>query len=365
MLLAESNPHWPEQFAQERTRLLATLGEVTDGGIVESLQHIGATSVPGLPSQPCIDIALAIAPFPLQPECLAALVALGYTRVPAAEDAPEQRFMHSGGSYQLFVMEAGDERWTAHLLIRDYLRNDSEAGQRYALAKRALAVELPVQSKAEVERKDILLRPILAAAHSWWVNYYGFTSMQAIVQELATLSTPWYIASGWALDLFLGQTTRVHHDVDVVVAFADQLILQHYMTERGWKFVTPFEKRLELWPPHMRLELPRFQAHAHRNGLFIDFLLSDIAHGIWRYRREPSIVRSSARMTLRTQDGLSYLAPEIVLLFKSRNTSGKERSKDQADFEKVYPHLAPEPRAWLRWALIAIQPEHPWIACLA
>jgi len=365
MLLAESNPYWPEQFAQERTRLLAALGALTDGGIVENLQHIGATSVPGLPAQPCIDIALAIVPFPMEPEHLAALVALGYTGLPTAEGATEQHLLHSSGAYQLFVMEAGDNRWTDHLLIRDYLRNDSPAHQQYALAKRALAGDGSAQAGEAAERKDQLLRPILAAAHSWWVNYYGFAPVHAIAQELTTLPTPWYIASGWALDLFLGQTTRVHHDVDVVVAFADQLILQHYMTERGWKFVTPFEKRLEPWPSHMRLELPRFQAHAHRDGLFIDFLLSDIAHGIWRYRREPSIVRSSERMALRTQDGIAYLAPEIGLLFKSRNTSGKDRRKDQADFEKVYPHLAPEPRAWLRWALIAIQPDHPWIERLA
>ena len=36
------------------------------------------------------------------------------------------------------------------------------------------------------------------------------------------------------------------------------------VTDGGWKFVTPFEKRLEPWPPHMRLELPRHQVHAHR-----------------------------------------------------------------------------------------------------
>jgi len=42
-------------------------------------------------------------------------------------------------------------------------------------------------------------------------------------------------------------------------------------------------------------------------------------------------------------------------------TRSKERSKDQADFENVYAHLEAERRAWLRWALLATEPAHPWI----
>ena len=40
--------HWKEQYETEKTRLLDILGKVVDGGIVESIQHIGATSVPGM-----------------------------------------------------------------------------------------------------------------------------------------------------------------------------------------------------------------------------------------------------------------------------------------------------------------------------
>ena len=56
------------------------------------------------------------------------------------------------------------------------------------------------------------------------------------------------------------------------------------------------------------------------------------------------------------------LSRPCVLLFKSKNTSGRERSKDQADFEKVRDALEPERRAWLRWALLLADPAHPWIA---
>jgi hypothetical protein len=114
----------------------------------------------------------------------------------------------------------------------------------------------------------------------------------------------------------------------------------------------------------MHLELPRHQVHAHRSDEFIDFLLTEM-DGIWKYRREASIVRSLERASLRTESGIPYLAPEIVLLFKSKNTANQKRLKDPSDFERALPHLEPERRAWLRWALVAASPGHPWIERLA
>ena len=85
---------------------------------------------------------------------------------------------------------------------------------------------------------------------------------------------------------------------------------------------------------------------------------------MWCYRREPSIIQAVERIGLTTDDGIPYLAPELVLLFKSKNTGQHERPKDQQDFERTLPHLQPVRRAWLRWALLATQPEHPWLEYL-
>jgi hypothetical protein len=70
-------------------------------------------------------------------------------------------------------------------------------------------------------------------------------------------------------------------------------------------------------------------------------------------------------MSLKNAEGIPLLAPELVLLFKSQNTSGKDRDKDQDDFHRIYPLLEAERRAWLRWALVASAPAHPWIEALA
>jgi GrpB-like predicted nucleotidyltransferase (UPF0157 family) len=345
----DSYHKWQAQFNEERSRILAALGAMTEGGIVEQLNHIGATSVPGLRAQDCVDIGLAVWPFPLTDDVITAVHTLGYEFMPGYENAPEQRFRHTDGTYELHFARVGTDSVLNHLLIRDYLRHEASARETYIQLKQG---------------KPQLFTQLLEEAHHWWVIHHGFSPVTAVAQELAGYPHPWYISSGWALDLFIGQPQRVHHDTDIVVRRCDQLVLQQHLTERGWQLLTPLHGKLEPWPPHMFLHLPRHQVHAHRDGAFMDFLISEIEHGLWRYRREPSIVQSGERIGLETADGLPYLAPELVLLFKSKNTGQQERPKDQQDFERVLPYLEPARRAWLRWALLVTHPEHSWLEWL-
>lgn len=357
--LAANHETWQSQFAHERARLLAALGELTAGGPVEGLQHIGATSVHGMLAQPCVDIALAVWPFPLVDQPQAALRALDYEPIAGYEGAPEQRYRHRSGQVQLFVVEAGSDLWTNYALLRDYWRANADATREAVTNKKALAAN-PIGYQTA---KEHWLAAVLDDARRWWISHTGFAPVEQVTHELAELKAQWFIASGWALDLFLGRVTRVHHDVDVVVARSHQLALQQHLTARGWQLVTPFEKQLMPWPMHMTLELPRHQVHAHRNGEFIDILLTDLDQGRWHYRRNPAITRSADRLSL-AYNGLPYLAPELILLFKSQNTSDKPRPQDQIDFEAVRALLDAERRAWLRWALIASDPAHPWITQL-
>jgi GrpB-like predicted nucleotidyltransferase (UPF0157 family) len=339
-------------YESERDRLITALGKVVDGGIVEAIQHIGATSVPGLYGSRCIDIGLAVWPFPLEAGPESRLNALGYKPVSGYEAGPERRFRHESGSFQLHFVEPGNERWFNFVLVRDYLRHSQAACEEVLLKKRESSVD-----------KAVLFDSLLQPAQEWWIREHQFKPVETVAGELKDVPFPWYISGGWALDLFLGGVNRVHHDVDVVLPRSAQLDLQGHLVGRGWKLITPFEKRLEPWPVHMKLESPRHQVHAHREDEFIDFLLTEM-DDIWKYRREPSILRTLEKASLRTESGIPYLAPELVLLFKSRNTSNQERLKDQSDFERALPHLESERRAWLRWALIATSPDHPWIKLL-
>jgi hypothetical protein len=43
---------------------------------------------------------------------------------------------------------------------------------------------------------------------------------EQIAERLAGVSVPWYIAAGWALDLFRGEQTREHEDIEIAVPAA-------------------------------------------------------------------------------------------------------------------------------------------------
>jgi hypothetical protein len=55
-----------------------------------------------------------------------------------------------------------------------------------------------------------------------------------------------------------------------------------------------------------------------------------------------------------------FLAPEIVLLYKSK----EPRATDQADFHNALPRLSIYARKWLAEALSLTSVDHPWIAML-
>jgi hypothetical protein len=42
----------------------------------------------------------------------------------------------------------------------------------------------------------------------------------------------WFVAGGWAIDLFLEKTTRPHEDIEIAIFRKNQLALQDYLD--GW-----------------------------------------------------------------------------------------------------------------------------------
>jgi hypothetical protein len=81
----------------------------------------------------------------------------------------------------------------------------------------------------------------------------------------------------------------------------------------------------------------------------------------WVYHRGRGTIRKSlAEITLMSQLGPPYLAPEIVLLFKSRST----RPKDNDDFADVESLLDGQRRQWLLDRIAPRYTDHPWLPVL-
>lgn len=327
----------------ELHRLRTRLGMVTTGGVTERITPVGPTSVPALGVTSPVDLALAVWPFPLEPRPLATLTELGYEPVAGFEGEPEQQFFNAEQAVRLHVVAAGSDRYTRYVLVRDFFRASPEARTAF-LEHRSVTPDF------------------LDEAERWWVGFHGFSPLGVVTTTFQGFTYPWFFSSGWALDLFLGRVTRVHHDVDIVLPRTAAQAVRGFLNPHGWRLVLPLRGRLEPWPPESPLE-PDIQIHAHRDGGFIDLLLTEMTGKTWTYRREPSVTCPARQAFLKTEGGLPFLAPELVLLFKSKNSSVNqhERPQDERDFRAVLPKLAAAQRNWLREALGQIDPAHPWL----
>jgi Aminoglycoside-2''-adenylyltransferase len=176
---------------------------------------------------------------------------------------------------------------------------------------------------------------------------------------MSGVEAPWWIAGGWALDLFLGSQTRPHKDLDVGIRREDSR--QIIATLRDWEFFEAHAGAL------FRIESggePRKQVNSlwgRRVGephWTLELLLDRSAREEWIFRRDPSIRRPLASALRGTADGTRYLAPEIQLLYKARDL----RAEDRADFQHTAPRLDRSATDWLRGCLERLYPRHPWLA---
>src|SRR3989475_11147798 len=71
---------------------------------------------------------------------------------------------------------------------------------------------------------------------------------------------PWYIAGGWAIDIFLGRETREHDDIDVAVLRNDQAKLRTHLA--AWAFEKVVDGQRLPWPDGEWLDLPVHEVHA-------------------------------------------------------------------------------------------------------
>lgn len=178
---------------------------------------------------------------------------------------------------------------------------------------------------------------------------------------LAALSEPWWIAGGWALDLFLGKVTRPHKDLDIGVFRRDAARVLAALP--GWEFFEAKDGTLTQIvagnPP--RAEVNSLWCRRADTALWeLELMLDELVDDRWIFRRDPRIDRPLATAFRRTAEGIAYLSPEIQLLYKARAT----RTQDQADFDRVVPRLDSEARTWLHGALARMDPDHPWLSVL-
>ena len=142
--------------------------------------------------------------------------------------------------------------------------------------------------------------------------------------------------------------------MDVAVLRRDQAKLQSCFS--GWSLHKTGNGVLEPWPTNERLELPIHQVHAERDNVQLEFLLNEVSDETWLFRRNPKISMPLERMSRLSSEGIPYLCPEIVLLYKAK----APRDYDTEDFERARTLLDADARQWLATALAECHPGHEW-----
>lgn len=142
VVLHEPDPAWPRLFAADARAIRTVLGETA-----LAVDHVGSTSVPGLPAKPVIDILLQVPDSADELAYVDALEGVGYWLHIREPEWLEHRVLYqrtergSPHDINLHVLSpdlAADE--IARMLgFRDWLRSHPVDRDRYAAVKRDLA----------------------------------------------------------------------------------------------------------------------------------------------------------------------------------------------------------------------------------
>ena len=181
-----------------------------------------------------------------------------------------------------------------------------------------------------------------------------------VARLLAGVSVPWYVAGGWALDLFRGEQTREHSDLEIAIPAVSFGSVRAALA--GYDLEVVGAGRI--WP----LDSPAFDVMHQTwvsepgSGVYrLDIFREPQRDGAWVFRRDETIALPYERIIRHTGTDIPYLAPEIVLLFKAQHAA---EPKNQADFDGVLPLLNAAAVGWLRRAVARVHPGHAWIGAL-
>jgi GrpB-like predicted nucleotidyltransferase (UPF0157 family) len=373
-------PHdqdWAQEFSLERNRIVNVLGSFEAGGVLEWIEHVGSTAIPGIHAKPVLDIAAVVHPFPLSEQSRDGLAELGYEYRGEAGIPGREFFRTDPRTRHLHVFAFDSEAFFQHIFFRDYLRAYPDKALEYEALKLELATRFRTDREAYTNGKDAMVAQLNREARAWHIGTTGFAPVLEVAKIMASYRGEWMVSSGWAVDAWLGESSRTHHDIDIVVWRDEQSELKRFLLENGWDVqVVVEEGKYKPWAEiDAPLELPVSQVHARkrsgeahdlRSTQFLDFLISERSATDWWWRGDPEITMPLENIRLNSSLGVPILAPEISLFFKARPVM---REKDELDFGHALPKLEPTQREWLKRSLtrkleaLGLN-DHPWIARL-
>ena len=159
VIIVDYDPAWPARFEALRSRIAEAVRE-----IALAIEHVGSTSVPGLPAKPVIDMTLVVASRDDIPATIERLAVIGYCHRGDLGIAGRDAFHVPAGlpNHRLYVCSRGSPALANHLAVRDWLRSHPEDARAYGDLKRHLAVAFRDDIDGYIEGKTEFLAAILA-----------------------------------------------------------------------------------------------------------------------------------------------------------------------------------------------------------
>ena len=162
--IVEYQPSWPNDFEILRSRIQSALGDRA-----LRIEHVGSTSVPGMPAKANIDIDVTVADATAEDTYVPDLEAAGFQFLLRQPKWYDHRFFGSKEPYgSIHVFRLGSSELERHRIFRDYLREHEDERVVYAQVKREAAAASHAAGEVKVMeyniRKEKILREILQRA---------------------------------------------------------------------------------------------------------------------------------------------------------------------------------------------------------
>jgi GrpB-like predicted nucleotidyltransferase (UPF0157 family) len=157
--VADPDPNWPQQYESLAGRIREALG-----WRVLQLEHVGSTSVAGLPAKPIIDIDLTVADPGREQDYIPALEAVGFRLRIRQPWWHGHRVLRADQPLcNLHVFGFDSPELVKHRIFRDWLRGNPADRDRYAAVKRRAASEASAAGEHAMQynaRKQQVIREI-------------------------------------------------------------------------------------------------------------------------------------------------------------------------------------------------------------
>lgn len=210
--------------------------------------------------------------------------------------------------------------------------------------------------------------------------------LDELYNHLCDMNVEWHLCGGFAIDVYLGVITRRHKDIDITVSFDDMELCIQYLKSKGWEIDAPIGNQrlvpIEFALEHKELYFDNIWCYKKDNDFiktektdgvfkymkfidreqteldFIEVLFNKVENGIFYYRKNHNIMINTD-MAFIKKDRISMLAPEVILLYKSRN---HENNDYKHDYDSVIDKLEKERYDWFINTMNIEYPEgHPWL----